>query len=150
MLSSDIANSILFATLCSFLFLAGGFAPETGLSYYGARYYDPALSKFTQSDPIVSNPYDPQNLNRYSYCRNNPLIYIDPTGNEFIGLMSATSLGSSVWPMFSSGMDWTWNSISNYASWSMNIFNQGIVQPAVGGVSDFGSALGQGFEYGGE
>jgi|GEM_PF-4223160 len=54
---------------------------ETGLYYYGARYYDPALAKFISSDPIVSDYSDPQNLNRLAYCRNNPMIYVDPSGN---------------------------------------------------------------------
>ena len=55
---------------------------STGLMYYGARYYDPALGRFVQADTIVPNPGNPQDLNRYSYVRNNPLRYIDPTGHE--------------------------------------------------------------------
>ncbi|MEM5795044.1 MAG: RHS repeat-associated core domain-containing protein, partial [Bacillota bacterium] len=45
---------------------------ETGLYYYGARYYDPAIGRFISPDSIVQSPGDPQSLNRYSYCRNNP------------------------------------------------------------------------------
>ncbi len=52
-----------------------------GLYDYGARFYDPALGRFIAADPIVPRPGDPQNLNRYSYVRNNPLTYIDPTGH---------------------------------------------------------------------
>jgi len=54
----------------------------TGLLYYGARYYNPRLKRWTQADWIIQNLFDPQNLNRYSYVKNNPLKYIDPTGNE--------------------------------------------------------------------
>ncbi len=54
---------------------------STGLMYYGARYYDPALGRFISADPIVPNPANPQDLNRYAYVRNNPLKYIDPTGH---------------------------------------------------------------------
>ncbi len=53
-----------------------------GLYDYGARFYDPALGRFISADPIVPRPGDPQNLNRYSYVRNNPLKYIDPTGHQ--------------------------------------------------------------------
>ncbi|MDO8740787.1 MAG: RHS repeat-associated core domain-containing protein [Candidatus Woesearchaeota archaeon] len=53
----------------------------TGLMYFGARYYSPALMKFTQPDTILQNVYDPQLLNRYSYVRNNPLKYTDPSGH---------------------------------------------------------------------
>ncbi len=52
-----------------------------GLMYYGARFYDGALGRFTQPDTIVPEPGNPQALNRYSYVLNNPLRYTDPTGH---------------------------------------------------------------------
>jgi len=58
---------------------------ETGLDYFGARYYASNMGRFTSSDPkMISSQrlYDPQQWNRYSYTRNNPLIYIDPDGME--------------------------------------------------------------------
>jgi RHS repeat-associated protein len=54
----------------------------TGLYYYGARYYDPGIGRFISADTIVPNPVDPQSLNRYSYCLNNPLKYVDPTAHD--------------------------------------------------------------------
>lgn len=53
----------------------------TGLYYYGARYYDPQMCTFLTPDTLVQNPYDPQLLNRYTYCRNNPVTNTDPSGN---------------------------------------------------------------------
>ncbi len=53
---------------------------ETGLYYYGKRFYNPALGRWMSADPTVQHSYDPQDLNRYAYCRNNPIIYTDPTG----------------------------------------------------------------------
>ena len=58
---------------------------ETGLDYFGARYYSSPLGRFTQPDPIwvtANRMIDPQRLNLYAYARNNPLKYIDPTGAE--------------------------------------------------------------------
>jgi len=52
----------------------------TDLYYYGARYYDPTIGRFISPDSIVQNPANPQTLNRYSYCLNNPLKYVDPSG----------------------------------------------------------------------
>ncbi|GEM_PF-2377795 len=53
---------------------------DTGLYYYGARYYDPAIGRFISPDSIVQSLGNPQSLNRYSYVFNNPLKYTDPTG----------------------------------------------------------------------
>ncbi len=49
--------------------------------HYNARYYDPAVGRFISADTIVPNPMDPQQLNRYSYVRNNPVLYRDPSGH---------------------------------------------------------------------
>ena len=57
---------------------------STSFYYYGARYYDPELGRFIQPDTIVASPFDPQDLNRYAYCRNNPINYVDPTGHKNI------------------------------------------------------------------
>ena len=55
----------------------------TGLFYYGSRYYNPAIARFTQPDKIIADVYNPQNLNKYSYALNNPYKYTDPNG-EFV------------------------------------------------------------------
>jgi RHS repeat-associated protein len=54
---------------------------DSGLYYYGARYYDPQLGRFLQPDPAYPGPSS-QHLNRYSYVLNNPLRYVDPTGSQ--------------------------------------------------------------------
>jgi RHS repeat-associated protein len=56
---------------------------DTGFYNYGARLYDPLLGRFISPDRLVPDPGNPQALNRYAYCLNNPLIYTDPSG-EFI------------------------------------------------------------------
>ncbi len=55
---------------------------ETGLDYFGARYYSSVQGRFTGYDPGKFTPADPQNLNRYAYVQNNPLKFIDPTGRD--------------------------------------------------------------------
>lgn len=55
---------------------------ETGLDYFGARYFSGAQGRFTSPDvPLLDqHPEDPQSWNLYSYVRNNPLRFVDPTG----------------------------------------------------------------------
>jgi RHS repeat-associated protein len=53
---------------------------ESGLSYFGARYYNPEIGRWISRDPVSGGIAKPQSLNRYSYCLNNPLIYIDLWG----------------------------------------------------------------------
>ncbi len=50
----------------------------SGLYYYGARYYDPELGRFVQPDTVLAG------LNRYAYCENNPIKYIDPSGHDVL------------------------------------------------------------------
>ncbi|OHA58443.1 MAG: hypothetical protein A2571_01535 [Candidatus Vogelbacteria bacterium RIFOXYD1_FULL_44_32] len=57
----------------------------TSLSYLNARYYDGSRGQFLSQDPMFwqlpsTLLVDPQQLNSYSYARNNPLIYKDPLG----------------------------------------------------------------------
>ena len=61
---------------------------ETGLDYFGARYYSSTQGRFTGADPIFMSKrrlLDPQQLNLFTYTRNNPLKYIDPDGKYFVG-----------------------------------------------------------------
>jgi RHS repeat-associated protein len=55
---------------------------ETGLDYFGARYYSEAQGRFIGPDPLLNSgrPWNPQTWNRYAYTLNNPLGFTDPTG----------------------------------------------------------------------
>ncbi len=55
---------------------------STALYNYEARQYEAALGRFVSPDTVVSDLFNPQDLNRYSYVRNNPFLYNDPTGQE--------------------------------------------------------------------
>lgn len=48
---------------------------ESGLDNFGARYMGSSLGRFMSPDPMGGHPQDPQTLNRYTYVRNNPLIF---------------------------------------------------------------------------
>jgi RHS repeat-associated protein len=55
---------------------------STGLSYMGARYYDPVLSRFMAIDPASPQPEELHSLNRYAYANNNPYKFVDPDGRQ--------------------------------------------------------------------
>jgi len=71
------------------------------VTYYGARLYSPSLGRFISADTIAPSPGNPQDLNRYSYVRNNPLKYCDPNGHSLVltyllvfGAFAATRVGT--------------------------------------------------------
>ncbi len=123
---------------------------STGLYFYGARYYDPEIGRFITADTIVQAPFNPQTLNRYSYCGNNPINYVDPTGHSWksfwksiVGI--AATVLSIAFPVLAPVM-WAVNfSISAYtAIQTGNIL--GLAGGIVGGAV-FG-AIGKGFALG--
>ncbi|WBW98142.1 S8 family serine peptidase [Oceanirhabdus sp. W0125-5] len=57
------------------------FDSETGLYYLRARYYDPKIGRFTTEDSYWGKDSDPLSLNLYTYCTNNPVMYLDPSGH---------------------------------------------------------------------
>ena len=58
---------------------------ETGLDYFLARYHSSSQGRFTSPDPLITSGkvVVPQSWNRYTYCLNNPLAFIDPSGLEW-------------------------------------------------------------------
>ena len=60
---------------------------ESGLDYFGARYYDKAQYRFISVDPVINAGAaigNPQRWNLYSYCGNNPIVYLDPDGRSYL------------------------------------------------------------------
>ena len=64
---------------------------DTGLYYMQARWMDPGSGTFLSVDPLVGDAFDPQAVNAYSYARNNPVSYTDPTGMAFGEVTGATA-----------------------------------------------------------
>lgn len=62
-----------------YLFNAKEFDEETGMYYYGARYYDPRLSLWMSTDPMQEKY---SHINTYCYAFNNPLNFVDLHGME--------------------------------------------------------------------
>jgi RHS repeat-associated protein len=72
---------------------------ESGLDNFDARYYASTMGRFMRpDDPLADQqPDDPQSWNLYSYVRNNPLSFTDPSGHECV------SNGNGGWQWSGSG-----------------------------------------------
>jgi RHS repeat-associated protein len=116
----------------------------------GDRWYDSALGRWLSPDTIVPQPGNPQNFNRYSYTRNNPLKYIDPSGH--FTQCVATDGGYQCWDDgysidnpwdTSSDADtrraWLLNYANNLATWARNGWLTDL--DALGQLSDFAVSL---------
>ena len=108
---------------------------STGLSYMGARYYDPVLGRFMGIDAVDFQKDNLHSFNRYTYANNNPYKYVDPDGNyAFLitplmalitalsasAILSSTNNGSNFAGAsgFSSGVGSSGSNFGNPNTWS--------------------------------
>ena len=163
-LRSSTTHKILAPDQSLSLLLGRGYTGHEHLPWFGlinmnARLYDPALGRFLSPDPYVQTPYSTQSYNRYTYCMNNPMVYVDQDG-EFawfvpviIGAVIGAYSGGVIandgqynpgkWD-YSSGKTWGYmfggavvGGVSGYAGWA--IAGSGI--PMANTVAIAGSSL---------
>jgi len=69
-----------------------------GLSYFGARWYNPAIGRFMAMDPAGFDPDNIHSFGRYAYANDNPYKYLDPNGNSplDIGFFIADSISFAI------------------------------------------------------
>ena len=103
------------------------------------RLYDPYLARFLSPDNYVQIPDFSQSFNRYSYCQNNPLKYVDPDGENpiVIGAIIGAIAGAYIGGVATNDgelnpLQWNYNQLETY----LGLFAGGVL----GGVT--GSVLG--------
>jgi len=107
--------------------------PQFGLINMNARLYDPAVGRFLSPDPYVQLPDFSQSYNRYSYALNNPMCYVDESGEFwFIPVIVGAVIGAYVGASVQSGTAACWN-------WQSDAWKGAIA----GGI--IGATLGYGF-----
>ncbi len=72
---------------------------ETGLDYFGARYFSGAMGRFVSPDAPFADQHigDPQSWNLYSYVRNRPLNFVDHDGNAAAWALDSLREGRQMW-----------------------------------------------------
>lgn len=77
---------------------------DLGLTYFGARWYDPVAGRFMGVDPVEYREGDIHSFNRYAYANNNPYKFVDPDGRMSglavpiaVGMFAIGTGGAVVW-----------------------------------------------------
>ena len=86
-----------------YMFTGRRYDLETGLYYYRARYYNPQIGRFLQTDPIGYG----DGINWYNCCGSNPVIRTDPSG---------LSYSLRAW------FDWEGSEGDGYVDWELAFF----------------------------
>ena len=135
------------------LFLGRGYTGHEHLPWFGlinmnARLYDPLLGRFLSPDPYVQAPNFTQNFNRYSYCLNNPLVYVDENGEWIQYLIGAVVGGVINW--VSNGCQFTWEGLSYFGAGAVagliTVASPGSFKYVSAGLGTTNSVLKQGFQ----
>jgi RHS repeat-associated protein len=74
-------------------------SPVTGLQYLRARYYQPSMAGFIQSDSYLGYTASPASLNRWAYCVGDPVNYRDSSGLSAVAFLAGDggTNGAAVW-----------------------------------------------------
>ncbi len=92
---------------------------ETGTVYLRARYYNPTTGRFISRDSFAGKLNDPLSLNLYTYCHNNPIRYIDPSGHSIIS-NAINNVKKAVQNKISSTQKAISNAANNIANYAKN------------------------------
>ena len=104
---SDILTSgtNVYATSNPFRYRGYYYDTDLGMYYLQSRYYDPNTCRFINADGYVSTGQGLTGYNMYAYCGNNPVIYVDGSGNirSHVMVTSLDGVGSSL-PRYSTSI----------------------------------------------
>jgi len=101
---------------------------SVGLIHMNGRLYDPTLHRFLMPDNYIQDPFNTQNFNRYGYCLNNPLVYVDQNG-EFWHIVIGAVVGGVI------------NLTMNAIQGNVNSFGEGLAYFGTGALSGLASSV---------
>ena len=120
------------------------FVSRIGLYYLTTRFYDYTTGRFINAD-VPSICFDdgltlPEGCNLYSYCLNNPISYVDPTGHFLsllIGLGIFVGIGAAVGGVTYAASELLSYIITGEWDWSWGMFTGSLIGGAIGGALSF-------------
>ncbi len=136
------------------LFIGRGYTGHEHLPWFNlinmnARLYDPLIGRFISPDPFVQAPDFSQSFNRYTYCLNNPLVYVDENGEFWHIVIGSVIGGISNW--VANGCEFTWQGLGYFgvgASIGAISAITGALMPSVIQVSGVFAGAAKGATYG--
>ncbi len=144
---NDISTNPDIANINPYRYRGYRYDSEINMYYLNSRYYDSEVSRFINSDGMLGQFGDIQSSNMYAYCANNPVNYIDPSGNKFFGyamlISIAISLGIEIYQdlhedgEFNIGWNYLGAAVSGYFSGLAGKFWASAAYSFIGGALDY-------------
>ncbi len=113
------------------------------------RLYDPTIARFLSPDPYVASNTFTQDYNRYSYCRNNPLLYTDPSGEWALWddlIVGGVGFATGYISYGITHNDWGWNAVLSgtitAGMFMIGYYSAGAMSMSAGGIANGFSAAG--------
>ena len=122
------------------LFIGRGYTGHEHLPWFNlinmnARLYDPLIGRFISPDPFVQAPDFSQSFNRYTYCLNNPLVYVDENGELWwlvpTIVAGCFAIGNTVAHAINGDIRSGWNGVGD----TLKYFAQGAITGAAIGLT---------------
>ena len=101
---TEMTSPTFIGNLNPFRYRGYYYDTETKLYYLQSRYYDPEVGRFISADTVnYAEPSKFDGLNLYAYCNNNPVMFVDPSGNS-ISMLVVFLIGAIIGAAFGTGI----------------------------------------------
>ena len=101
---TEMTSPTFIGNLNPFRYRSYYYDVETKLYYLQSRYYDPEVGRFISADTVnYAEPSKFDGLNLYAYCNNNPVMFVDPSGNS-ISMLVVFLIGAIIGAAFGTGI----------------------------------------------
>lgn len=123
-------------------FAGSEFDPGNSLNYMNARYYKGGVNRFFSQDPaFITTSFsltDPQSFNSYAYSRNNPLRFVDPTGNWYMDVITGRQSWNSFTTEVGDAANYMYNDSATWQTALDHPYATGALIGVAGGVAAVG------------